>query len=65
MFVSITIRFYWIGLNDLIKFKQLEWVNTDQNEKKPYKYNFWAVDSNQFDENSRCTFALFSKNLPG
>lgn len=57
-------RFYWLGLNDLVKQGQLEWVNTDQNTNKNYNYDFFAVDGNQYDQSSRCTFALFSNNLP-
>ena len=43
---------------------KLEWVNTDQTEEKPYSWNNFAVSSNQYDKASRCTFALFSNNLP-
>ena len=43
---------------------QLEWVNTDQDDVKPYNFDYWAVDGNLYDRESRCTFALFSNNLP-
>ncbi|CAG5102351.1 Oidioi.mRNA.OKI2018_I69.chr1.g260.t1.cds [Oikopleura dioica] len=60
-------RNYWIGLNNLKQFNTLEWVNTNQNGDvtKPYNYKNWAPGmENNSDQSKRCTFALFTENLP-
>ena len=60
-------RNYWIGLNNLKQFNKLEWVNTNQNQAdaKPYDYKNWApgMETNS-EQSKRCTFALFTENLP-
>ena len=58
-------RFYWIGLNNLADPNVLEWVNTDEHYSAKYEYNFFGTDSENFDKSRRCTYALFSNNLPG
>ena len=57
-------RYYWIGLNDLNNFYQLEWVSTTS-YKPEYKYSNFGTDANVQHDSQRCTFALFSNNLPG
>ena len=59
-------RFYWVGLNDLRQPNQLEWVNT-ASRNKPYNersFKYWSIDGDMYVESRRCTFALFSNNLP-
>ena len=56
-------RFYWIGLSDLRDANHLEWVSTTTRDK-PYNFKYWSVDGEKYDESRRCTFALFSNNLP-
>ena len=57
-------RFYWMGLNDLQVQGQLEWISTGENNKIEFKYNNFAGDAEMHDSSRRCTFSLFSNNLP-
>ena len=52
-----------MGLNDLQSQGQLEWVSTS-GYKPEYKYNNFGVDADLHDSSRRCTFSLFSNNLP-
>ena len=56
-------RYYWMGLNDLQHQGQLEWVSTTE-YKPEYKFQNFGVDADQHDSTRRCTFSLFSNNLP-
>lgn len=42
----------------------MEWVNTDDSYSAKYEYDFFGVDEDQFDGSRRCTYSLFSNNLP-
>ena len=68
MIVSILNRrwydYYWIGLNDLARTGQYEWVSTDGSEVN-YDFQFWAPGMPSDADGSRCTFMLFSDKLPG
>ena len=70
MIVSILNRrwydYYWIGLNDLARTGQYEWVSTDgSDDDLVYDFEFWAPGMPSDADGSRCTFMLFSDNLPG
>ena len=53
-----------MGLNDLTQKGRLEWVSTHEGEEIPYSYNNFGVDADMHDASRRCTFSLFSNNLP-
>ena len=53
-----------MGLNDLTQKGRLEWVSTHEGEEIPYSYNNFGVDADLHDASRRCTFSLFSNNLP-
>ena len=57
-------RYYWNGLNDLQTAGQLEWVSSTTDDPIPYKYNNFGIDADLHDKSRRCTFSLFSNNLP-
>ena len=57
-------RYYWNGLNDLHTAGQLEWVSSTTDDPIPYKYNNFGIDADMHDKSRRCTFSLFSNNLP-
>ena len=56
-------RYYWNGLNDLQQAGRLEWVSTSDYQPN-YKFNNFGVDADMHDKSRRCTFSLFSNNLP-
>ena len=56
-------RYYWNGLNDLQQAGKLEWVSTSDYQPE-YKFNNFGVDADMHDKSRRCTFSLFSNNLP-
>ena len=56
-------RYYWNGLNDLQQAGRLEWVSTTDYQPE-YKFNNFGVDADMHDKSRRCTFSLFSNNLP-
>ena len=43
---------------------RLEWVSTTSYEPK-YEYSNFGVDADLSNPDHRCTFSLFSNNLPG
>ena len=53
-----------MGLNDLTQKGRLEWVSTHEGEEIAYSYNNFGVDADMHDASRRCTFSLFSNNLP-
>ena len=57
-------RYYWIGLNDLHQAGSLKWVTSYPDEVVPYKFNNFHDNIADMDSTRRCTFALFSNNLP-
>lgn len=57
-------RYYWIGLNDLHQVGQLKWVTSYPEEEVSYKFNNFHDGLADMDPSRRCTFALFSNNLP-
>ena len=57
-------RYYWNGLNDLKQAGKLEWVSTIADYQLEYKFNNFGVDADMHDKSRRCTFSLFSNNLP-
>ena len=57
-------RYYWNGLNDLHTAGQLEWVSSTTDDPIPYNYNNFGIDADLHDKSRRCTFSLFSNNLP-
>ena len=57
-------RYYWNGLNDLDVRGNLEWVSTHSNSQFDYTFNNFGVDADMHDASRRCTFSLFSNNLP-
>ncbi|CAG5103418.1 Oidioi.mRNA.OKI2018_I69.chr1.g764.t1.cds [Oikopleura dioica] len=57
-------RGYWIGLNNLENVNQNVWVNSMSIEK-PYNFKYWGPQQEtNSDPSKRCTFALFTENLP-
>ena len=57
-------RYYWNGLNDLHQVGQLKWVTSYPDEEIPYKYNNFNDKIADMDPSRRCTYSLFSNNLP-
>jgi len=62
-------RFYWIGLNDVKRSGTYEWVcSLDEfcAQKLDNPFRWWAEGMpDQANPDWRCTYALFSVNLPG
>ena len=57
-------RYYWNGLNDLHTAGHLEWVSSTTDDPIDYTYNNFGIDADLHDKSRRCTFSLFSNNLP-
>ena len=53
-----------MGLNDLQVQGQLEWIATAEHGKVDYNFQNFGVDADLHDSSRRCTFSLFSNNLP-
>ena len=57
-------RFYWNGLNDLHVAGDLRWVTSYPDEEVSYKFNNFNDKIADMDPSRRCTYSLFSNNLP-
>ena len=64
--------YYWIGLNDLDKARNYEWISTQGLDQDQVSWTFWSTTLDPVghtepstDTDKRCTFAFFSDYLPG
>ena len=57
-------RYYWNGLNDLHVPGDLRWVTSYPEDELSYKFNNFNDKIADMDPSRRCTYSLFSNNLP-